>query len=577
MAAKTAILLAIIGTAFVALHAQGEMPRAPQGLILGPKVIAVEGTHQLSPPALQFHPSGALQLAWTEKQQEKRVLRTIRLLPDSDSRDGSIQVNSADFQPDSLHQAPGLATGPAGEVFITWAVPTPSGAAAFATDLMLARSPGGASGFDRPVRVNDDGRPISHTFEQLLAVDDRDVYLAWLDNRTKEKSGAAAMFASSRDGGRTIGANRVVDGMACPCCRPALARGPDGTLWVAWRKTFEGNVRDIVLAQSRDQGHSFSAPRLVHKDGWAFPACPHRGPSLGTDRRGRLYLGWYTEGTDEQPRLLFTVSDDHGQTFSPPRSLHTSTTSLPDQLRFAVHPEGAVVAVWEEVTGVRKRVVMRVSTDRGAAFGVQQILSEGAKAEAPTVAIHPNGTVALGWTEHAWPNNRLVVQFGRLTSGVKAQELSSDPYLAAGVQKLSGQGAMSALYALPTLKGPPVDPAALKGNVVIVNFWATWCVPCKEEMPSLERLQRRFDSDRVRVVAVTTDQQEEQMQAFAKSLGLSIPILIDHTREVSAVFGVRGLPTTVIIGPDGTLRGRAVGPRQWDGEAAVALVNSLLS
>lgn len=207
-----------------------------------------------------------------------------------------------------------------------------------------------------------------------------------------------------------------MNGMACPCCRPMVAVAPNGHLWVVWRKTFTGNVRDIVLAKSEDRGQTFSPPLLVHKDNWVFSACPHRGPSIGFDRFGRIYVGWYTEGTDEQPRLLVATSDDQGRTFSPPVSLHTSTTSLPDQMRMAVHPDGAVVAVWEEITGVRKWAVMRVSRDRGQHFGPLQILSSGANAEYPTVAIHESGGVAIGWTEHAWPNNRIVLQLGRLIS-----------------------------------------------------------------------------------------------------------------------------------------------------------------
>ena len=195
-----------------------------------------------------------------------------------------------------------------------------------------------------------------------------------------------------------------------------VALAPNGHLWVAWRKTFSGNVRDVVLAKSEDRGQTFSSPLLVHKDNWVFSACPHRGPSIGFDRMGRIYVGWYTEGTDEQPRLLIATSDDQGRTFSSPISLHTATTSLPDQMRMAVHPNGTDVAVWEEITGVRKRAVMRVSLDRGRHFGPLQILSTGADAEYPTVAIHGSGGVAISWMEHAWPNNRIVLQRGRLNS-----------------------------------------------------------------------------------------------------------------------------------------------------------------
>jgi hypothetical protein len=375
----------------------------------------VEGPHQLSPPAVQFDETGTLHLAWFEKSGEVRALKTVRISGSGNVIGEAIRVNPEDGEPDALHQSPGLAVGADKKLFVTWSSATKGSGTIFAADLWLARSTDGGLTFEPPVRVNDDGQSINHSFENLLADGDGHVYLVWLDNRSKDKSGAGAIFVCSRDSGKSVGSNLAIDGMACPCCRPMVALAPDGGLWAAWRKTFDGNVRDIVLARSADKGRTFSAPIRVKQDGWAFPACPHRGPSVAFDRFGRLYIGWYTEGTDEQPRLLLSVSDDQGRTFSTPVSLHTSTTSLPDQLRMAVHPEGAVVAVWEEVTGVRKRTVMRVSLDRGHTFGPVQALSDGAKAETPTVAIHPNGTVALAWSEHAWPHNRLMVQLGTLS------------------------------------------------------------------------------------------------------------------------------------------------------------------
>ncbi|MGH7232300.1 MAG: sialidase family protein [Nitrospiraceae bacterium] len=385
-------------------------------LTLEPKRTIVEGAHQISPPALQFDQAGNAVVAWFDKRGETRGLRALRVNKDDQSLSPPVQINPQGTEPDALHQAPGLASGPQNTIFVTWSLPTKTPDAPFAADLQLSVSRDGGAGFATPVGVNDDRDPINHSFENVYVSPEGTVYLAWLDNRTKEKSGAGTQFACSRDGGQTIEKNLTIDGMACPCCRPMATVAPDGSLWVAWRKTFEGNVRDIVLATSTDQGKTFSTPRLLHKDGWAFPACPHRGPSIAFDRAGRLYVAWYTEGTDEQPRLLFATSDDQGKTFSEPLSLHTATTSLPDQLRMAVHPDGMVVAVWEEVTGVRKRTAMRVSMDRGHSFAPAQALSDGAKAEYPTVAIHDSGVVAISWTEHAWPNNRIILQQGRLNA-----------------------------------------------------------------------------------------------------------------------------------------------------------------
>ena len=384
------------------------------GIILnGSPLTLAQSTTALSPPALQFQRDGRLHAAWIEKSGSQGEVKTAAI-PADRSPVAQIAVNAPGGGPEALHQSPGFAIALDGGQYITWSTANKVPGALFASDLRLARSAAGSEHFQAPVQVNDDGLAISHTFEHVVAGKDGEVSIAWLDGRNKDRSGASILFACSRDHGATVGKNLVLDGMACPCCRPMLAQAPDGGLWAVWRKTFEGNVRDIVVARSSDHGRSFSAPMLVSQDGWVFDACPHRGPSIAFDAGGRLYVGWYTEGKDEQPRLFVSTSDDQGVTWSTPFALHTATTSLPDNLQLAVHPDGQVVAVWEEVTGVRKRVVVRVSTDRGQTFGAMQTLSSGSKGEHPTLAIHDSGAVAFGWTEHAFPHNRIMVQQGRL-------------------------------------------------------------------------------------------------------------------------------------------------------------------
>ncbi len=397
-----------LGAAFVHAAQDRTVP------LLEAKSTVREGPGPVSPPAIRFDRTGLLHVAWFEKHATTGEVDLLRVGPDGQPLLPPVRVNPDGAGPEALHQSPGLATGPEGELYVTWSAPNRTAGALFASDLYLARSMDGGRTFEHPVLVNDDGQAISHTFEDVSADADGRVYVAWLDGRVKDRSGASAVFACSRDKGATIGANIVIDGMACPCCRPMAALAPDGTLWVAWRKTFPGNVRDIVVASSTDQGATFSQPMRVSRDGWVFDACPHRGPSIAFDRQGRLYVGWYTEGTDEQPRIYLATSDDRGLTFSEPVSLHTSTKALPDHLRMAVHPDGAVIAVWEEVTGVRKRVVMRVSEDRGRSFGPVVTLSEGAKAEQPAVAVHDDGRFAVSWVEHAFPHTRIVVWQGRL-------------------------------------------------------------------------------------------------------------------------------------------------------------------
>lgn len=390
-----------------------ETQSAP-GVMLTPAQVVAAGPFTLSPPALRYDASGTLHVAWQEKPDQQGSVKVRQIAGASRQLGSAVQVNPATLGPEALHQAPGLTAQGDGTVALSWSTPNRAPGAMFASDLRVAASGDGGQTFTVPVQVNDDGLPISHTFEDLLRGPEHDLYVMWLDGRGKDRSGAAVQFACSRDGGATFGPNITVDGMACPCCRPMLAAAPDGSLWAAWRKTYDGNVRDIVVAQSVDRGKTFGPPHLVREDHWVFSACPHRGPSVGFDRQGRLYVGWYTEGTDEQARIYLATSDDRAGTFTEPVSLHTSTNSLPDNLRLAVHPDGMVAAVWEEVTGVRKRVVLRLSLDRGQTFGPVIPLSAGAKAEHPTVAIDPSGRVALAWTEHAFPTNKIVVQEGRV-------------------------------------------------------------------------------------------------------------------------------------------------------------------
>ncbi len=402
------VLLAMSGSASLAC-ADNDRQAA---VILEAPLTLVQAMTALSPPTLRFNREGLLHAAWVEKSGLQGEIKTAQV-PAGQSAATMVQVNQAGSGPEAVHQSPGFAMGSDGAQFVTWSAANKTPGALFASDLKLTRSTDGHI-FQAPTQVNDDGLAISHTFEDLSVGKGGEIYVAWLDGRNKDRSGASALFACSRDNGATVDKNVVIDGMACPCCRPMLAQAPDGALWVAWRKTFEGNVRDIVIARSTDQGRSFSPSTVVSRDGWVFDACPHRGPSIAFDGPGRLYIGWYTEGKDEQPRLFIATSDDQGATFSTAVALHSAATSLPDNLQMAVHPDGQVVAVWEEVTGVRKRVVMRVSMDRGQTFGPVLTLSSGSKAEHPAVAIHDSGRVAIGWTEHAFPHNKIIVQQGQL-------------------------------------------------------------------------------------------------------------------------------------------------------------------
>lgn len=122
--------------------------------------------------------------------------------------------------------------------------------------------------------------------------------------------------------------------------------------------------------------------------------------------------------------------------------------------------------------------------------------------------------------------------------------------------------------------GRKLSLADFRGKVVLLNFWATWCVPCVEEMPSLDRLQAKLGSDRFTVVAISVDRQGlDVVEPFlAKTAVHNLATYLDPSGASMRAFGVRGLPTTFVIDRNGHDAGRLEGMAHWDSAQAEALV-----
>ena len=126
---------------------------------------------------------------------------------------------------------------------------------------------------------------------------------------------------------------------------------------------------------------------------------------------------------------------------------------------------------------------------------------------------------------------------------------------------------------LADLQGQRWTHERLKGRVVVLNFWATWCAPCKEEMPTLQDLH---DSPQAPVViAINVKEPKSRVQAFLNQRNLSLPVVLDERGEFARQWGVRVYPTTVLIAPDGQARWRVLGDLDWDGLQAEAWIKDL--
>lgn len=129
---------------------------------------------------------------------------------------------------------------------------------------------------------------------------------------------------------------------------------------------------------------------------------------------------------------------------------------------------------------------------------------------------------------------------------------------------------------LRDLSGQPVKLADFKGKVVVVNFWATWCAPCIEEMPSLERLREKLSLAGLEVLAVNYQEAQPRIEAFLKKRPLKLTILRDHDGSARNAWGVRVFPTSFVIDTDQRIRYTVTGDVNWTSSRVEAQIRELL-
>ncbi len=140
-----------------------------------------------------------------------------------------------------------------------------------------------------------------------------------------------------------------------------------------------------------------------------------------------------------------------------------------------------------------------------------------------------------------------------------------------------GRGSDAPDFVLPTLDGgSEVSLDALRGRVVLLNFWATWCKPCEDEMPAMGRLYEALRGEDFELLAVSVDDGEEEVVEFHERLSLSFPVLLDPEKRVAREYQTFRFPETFLIGPDGVVVERYIGPKDWDAPAYVERLRKLL-
>jgi hypothetical protein len=214
------------------------------------------------------------------------------------------------------------------------------------------------------------------------------------------------LFVAALDGTAPA---RAVTGGVCYCCKTAIAAAADGTVYMAWRHVYPGNIRDIAFSYSRDGGRTFAAPVRVSDDHWTLEGCPDDGPALAVDRGGRIHVVWPTLVTehDAETIALFYATSHDGKRFTPRQRI--AALGMPHHPQITIGFDDAPVVTWDEsAKGSRRAAMARVVAGSGGRHRLaHEILGEIALY--PVVAAVRGGIVAA-WTSGKSPDSVIRVE-----------------------------------------------------------------------------------------------------------------------------------------------------------------------
>jgi peroxiredoxin len=162
------------------------------------------------------------------------------------------------------------------------------------------------------------------------------------------------------------------------------------------------------------------------------------------------------------------------------------------------------------------------------------------------------------------------------TLSFSSEKRREELFLKIGIQPIKGD-TRAPNFCLKDLKGKKLELKNFKGKVIFLNFWATWCGPCKEEMPSMETLYQQFKEKDFVFISISVDYEGgKPVKEFIEKERYTFPVLLDPKYETLDLYKVKGIPTTILIDKNKKMIGKAIGPRNWKSPEVISLLNLLI-
>jgi thiol-disulfide isomerase/thioredoxin len=470
---------------------------------------------------------------------------------------------------------PSAARGGDGALVAHWAE-VAGGGEAHTYDAIVARSTDGGATWKRLGALNDDGTATEHGFVSLLG-EAGGVRAFWLDGRATAAAGGA-MTLRTATVAEGVAPSELVDDRVCDCCGTAATATANGAL-VAYRDRGGDETRDIAVARGGTVG--WSQPSAVHRDGWQINGCPVNGPALAA-REGRVAIAWYTYA-ESTHRVRAAFSDDSGASFGAPIEVDAPRGSRAPlgRVSVALADDGSAVVGYLASDREDAEVLLR-RVGRDGTLGPELRVGAqlaGRDAGFPRLARSGDSLVVM-WTEPGSTSRIRAAEVPLAALPLAALPLAGPrlaerqeptaPNLAVGTPALPLQAV--------NLEGAPATLAALRGRVVLVNLWAIWCEPCRQELPVLADLNEQDAARGLSVVAINVDRKRtrKEIADYVERRKLPFAVWLDPDDRAALAFGASTFPFNVLIDREGRVAwSRAGAVRAEDPELRAALEAAL--